>query len=215
MTIKISPSIVSAPLLKLEAAIRALEAGGADMIHFDIEDGCFVPVMNLGVKTVSELRTITDLTFDVHLMMVNPEWIISELANCGVDRLSVHYEACAYPRRILKKIAGHGLTAGLAFNPKTPLPDLNFCFPYLSYVVLLTTEPEGGSDEYLPSVLGKVRQNKPAYQTLEWVIDGGVNLDNILEVCQAGADVVVSGRGVFGNTRIKENIKAMKNKCRS
>ena len=211
--IKISPSLVSAPFLRLDQAIHDLEAADADMVHFDIEDGCFVPVMNLGLKSIRELRPLTKLPFDVHLMMVNPEWIIPVLADYGVDRLSVHYEACPYPRRILKLIARHGMQAGLAFNPKTPIPDLNFCLPYLSFVVLLTTEPEEWSGEYLPSVLNKVRKNKEKYKNVEWVVDGGVNFDNIQDIYSAGADVVVSGRTIFEDGKIVENIKELKEKC--
>jgi ribulose-phosphate 3-epimerase len=211
--IKISPSLVSAPFLSLDQAIRELESAGADMVHFDIEDGYFVPVMNLGLKSIRELRPLTELPFDVHLMMMNPEWIIPVLAEYGVNRLSVHYEACPYPRRILKKIASYGMQAGLAFNPKTPLPDLNFCLPYLSFIVLLTTEPEDWSGEYLPSVLDKMRINKEKYGNVEWVIDGGVNFENIREIYTAGADVVVSGRTVFEDGKINENVQGLKEKC--
>jgi ribulose-phosphate 3-epimerase len=211
--IKISPSLVSAPFLSLDQAIRDLESAGADMVHFDIEDGYFVPVMNLGLKSIRELRPLTELPFDVHLMMMNPEWIIPVLSDYGVNRLSVHYEACPYPRRILKKIASYGMQAGLAFNPKTPLPDLNFCLPYLSFIVLLTTEPEDWSGEYLPSVLDKMRINKDKFENVEWVIDGGVNFNNIREIYIAGANVVVSGRAVFEDGKIIENVQGLKEKC--
>jgi ribulose-phosphate 3-epimerase len=211
--IKISPSLVSAPFLSLDQAIRDLESAGADMVHFDIEDGYFVPVMNLGLKSIRELRPLTELPFDVHLMMMNPEWIIPVLSDYGVNRLSVHYEACPYPRRILKKIASYGMQAGLAFNPKTPLPDLNFCLPYLSFIVLLTTEPEDWSGEYLPSVLDKMRINKDKYENVEWVIDGGVNFNNIREIYTAGANMVVSGRAVFEDGKIIENVQGLKEKC--
>lgn len=213
--IKISPSIVSASFIQIEHVIHDLESAGVDMVHFDIEDGTFVPVMNLGVKSIQEFRPLTKLPFDVHLMMINPEWIIPEMARLGVNRLSVHFEACAYPRRTLKKIADHGMKAGLAFNPKTSIPDLRFCMPYLSFILLLTTEPEDWSGDYLPSVLDKLRHNKDRYQGLEWVVDGGVNLQNIQEVWLAGADVIVSGRTVFNQGKIKENIQAMKNKCQT
>ena len=211
--IKISPSLVSAPFLKLDQAIHELETAGADMVHFDIEDGCFVPVMNLGLKSIRELRPLTKLPFDVHLMIVNPEWIIPVLAEYGVNRLSIHYEACPYPRRTLKKIVSHGMQAGLAFNPKTSLPDLNFCLPYLSFIVLLTTEPEEWSGEYLPSVLNKMRKNKKKYKNVDWVVDGGVNFDNIREIYSAGADVIVSGRTIFGDGKIVKNIQELKEKC--
>jgi len=213
--IKISPSIVSASFLQIEQVMGDLESAGADMVHFDIEDGTFVPVMNLGVKSIQEFRALTELPFDVHLMIINPEWIIPEMAKRGVNRLSIHFEACAYPRRTLKKIVDHGMSAGLAFNPKTPIPDLRFCLPYLSFILLLTTEPEDWSGEYLPSVLDKLQKNKSQYGNLEWVVDGGVNLENIREVWLAGADVIVSGRTVFDQGKIKENIQAMKNNCRN
>ena len=137
--IKIAPSIVSVPIFSIETVIQELNIAGADMIHFDVEDGCFVPAMNLGVKIIKDLRHLTDLPFDVHLMMVHPEWIIPIMADYGVNRLSVHYEACPYPRRTLKIIDDYGMKAGIAFNPKTSIPDLRFCLPYLSIVVLLTT----------------------------------------------------------------------------
>ncbi len=211
--IKIAPSIVSAPLLTIGSVIKELEIAGADFIHFDIEDGYFVPVMNLGAKMIKDLRHLTNLPFDVHLMMAQPEWIIPVMADYGVDRLSVHYEACPYPRRTLKKICDHGMQAGLAFNPATPIPDLHFCLPYLSFVVLLTTEPEDWSGDYLPSVLEKMRESKSKYKHLEWVVDGGVSSENIHQVWSAGANTVVSGRAVFENNAIKENIIAMKEKC--
>lgn len=208
--VKISSSIVSASYLNLPQVVRDLEAGGADMLHFDIEDGYFVPVMNIGPKVIRELRPLSDLLFDVHLMMVQPEWIIPTMREMGVDRLSVHFEACPYPRRTLKMISEAGMIAGLAFNPKTPLPDLNFCLPYLSFILLLTTEPEEWSGEYLPSVLEKLRQNKAAYPGMEWSVDGGVNRETISEVCEAGADIVVSGRGVFENNSVQDNLRALK-----
>lgn len=208
--IKISTSIVSVSVLEIADVIRELEVAGADMIHFDIEDGVFVPVMNLGPNLIKDLRPITRLPFDVHLMMENPEWIIPIIADYGANNLSVHFEACPYPRRVLKKIHEHGMRAGLAFNPKTEIPDLNFCLPYLSFIVLLTTEPEDISGEYLPSVLEKLRMNKDKYPSLDWVVDGAVNRNNIKEITQSGAAMVVSGRAVFENYAIQKNIKELR-----
>jgi ribulose-phosphate 3-epimerase len=210
--IRISPSIVSAPMNCLQATLSLLEVSGADMLHFDLEDGSFVPVMNLGTKIIAGLRPLTQLPFDVHLMMVNPEWLIPELAQMGVQRVSVHYEACEYPRRTLGLIHQHGMEAGLAFNPKTQIPQLDFCRPFLSFMVVLTTEPEATDCSYLPGVLDKVRVGKerPDLQGIEWVVDGGVSAENAAEIARAGADVLVVGRGVFQNGEVGENIRAIR-----
>jgi ribulose-phosphate 3-epimerase len=210
--IRIAPSLVSASLLRLEETVVMLEENGADILHFDIEDGSFVPVMNLGTRIIQDLRPITPLPFDVHLMMVNPEWLISELADFGVQSVSVHIEACPYPRRTLGLIAECGMKAGLAFNPKTDIPGLAYCHPFLSYILLLTTEPETKTCSYLPSVLEKLRSGKlrSDLADLDWYVDGGITSDNAREVREAGADVIISGRGVFQEGRIRENIRKLK-----
>lgn len=213
--VKIAPSIASGPLTNLEATLHELELAGADLIHFDIEDGSFVPVMNLGVKIVKELRPLTKLPFDVHLMMVNPEWLIPELAGMGADRVSVHYEACPYPRRTLGLIAQAGMRAGLAFNPATPIPPLDFCLPDLAFVVVLSTEPEAGDCPFLPAALTKVTEGKrqPGLEKLEWVLDGGITAGNVKKAVDAGAETVVVGRGVFGSGQYRENMLKIKQAC--
>lgn len=180
------------------------------MLHFDVEDGVFVPVMTLGTKIVKDLRPLTDLPFDVHLMMVNPEWIVPQLVTDGADRITVHYEACPYPRRTLGWIVEHGAQAGLAFNPATPLPDLAYLKPYLSIINILTTEPETAGAPFLPSVLDKVRRGKQAMPDVEWIVDGGVAVDNVQSVGEAGADTVVVGRFVFAGTDPSANVRALR-----
>ena len=215
--IKIAPSIASGPLTNLKATISELEKAGATHIHFDIEDGSFVPVMNIGVKVIGELRPLSRLPFDVHLMMVNPEWLIPDLARMGADLVSVHYEACPYPRRTLRLITEHGMSAGLAFNPTTPIPDLNFCLPYLSFIVILTTEPEIGDCPFLPATLEKINEGKsrPEFKEISWVADGGISVDNAKQVAEAGADMMVIGRGIFKEGKISNNIQDIKNAVNS
>lgn len=210
--VKIAPSLVSAPMTHLAEMVKNLESAGADYLHFDIEDGAFVPEMSLGIKIIRELRSLTDLPFDVHLMMNNPEWLIPRLAEYGADMVSVHFEACAYPRRTLGIIHQNGMRAGLAFNPKTPLPNLVHYQPFLSFVLILTTEPESESCTYLPSVLQKVAEGKKqkGLQRIVWEVDGGITAENIQDAIKAGADIVVSGRGVFRDNKYFENIKKMK-----
>lgn len=190
-----------------------LETAGADFIHFDIEDGSFVPVMTLGTKMISDLRRFTKLPFDVHLMIENPEWILADIVRYGANRVSVHYEACPYPRRVLRQIVSLGAKAGVAFNPVTPIPDLAYLLPYLSFIVILTTEPEIPDCPFLPEVLDKIRVGKQSkgLERVEWVVDGGLNADNLRQVIVAGADTVVIGRAVFKDSKILENMAALRN----
>jgi ribulose-phosphate 3-epimerase len=211
-TVLISPSLASAPMDQLGQTVIDLEKAGADYIHFDIEDGSFVPVMNLGIKLIPDLRRWTRLPFDVHLMMVNPEWVLPEIINSGANRVSVHYEACPYPRRVLRQISSLGAKAGIAFNPATPLPDLSYLLPYLSFVVILTTEPENQDCPFLPEVLEKVRTGRQSssMEQVEWVVDGAVSPQNLPGIVAAGASTVVVGRSVFQNGKIKENLAALR-----
>ena len=197
---------------RLGQVILELEKAGADSIHFDIEDGSFVPVMTLGTRIIRDLRPLTRLPFDVHLMMVTPEWILPELVAHGVNRISVHYEACPYPRRVLRQIVSMGAQAGIAFNPATPLPDLAYLSPYLSFVVILTTEPEIPDCPFLPKVLEKVREGRQVQgqERIEWVVDGGVTAENLSHIVEAGANTVVVGRAVFIEGKIFENMAALR-----
>jgi ribulose-phosphate 3-epimerase len=208
---RIAPSLAASSQLNLKLTIEELEKAGADIIHFDIEDGNFLPVMTLGVRIVKDLRPLTNLPFDIHLMMNTPEWLIPDLKEMGADMVSVHYEACPYPRRTLGLIHQAGMLAGLAFNPATPLPSLKHYLPFLSYVLILTTEPEARVCSYLPSVLDKVVQGKkqPGLEKVQWEVDGGFTLDNIIDAKRSGADIVVAGRGVFVDNQIRLNMKKL------
>jgi len=215
-TVSISPSLAAAPMDRLGQVVRELEVAGADMIHFDVEDGSFAPVMTLGTKLIGDLRPLSRLPFDVHLMMVNPEWIIPQLVRDGANRIAVHYEACPYPRRTLRLIAGAGALAGLAFNPATPVPHLEYLRPYLGFVLILTSEPELPDAAYLADGLRKLRQARmlPGLEGLEWVVDGGLNAANLSEAGEAGADTVVIGRAVFQGGQIAANLARLRGALR-
>ena len=204
--VKIAPSLVATSILDLPRTIKRLEAVNTDYLHFDIEDGSFVREMNLGIKIIKDVRKFTSLPFDVHLMMVDPEWIIPELANIGIDLLSFHFEATRYPRRVLRIITEAGMRAGLAFNPKTCIPDLNLFSPYLYFVNILTTEPELGGGVLLSDALEKVTFIKENFKYIICEVDGGITSDNYQMVRDSGADIIVSGRGIFSNADFEENI---------
>jgi ribulose-phosphate 3-epimerase len=210
---RIAPSLAASSQQNLKLTIETLLKAGADIIHFDIEDGNFAPVMTLGVRMIKDLRPLTNLPFDVHLMMNSPEWIIPELKTMGADMVSVHFEACPYPRRTLGIIHRAGMLAGLAFNPATPIPALKAYLPFLSYVLILTTEPEVEISTYLPSVLDKVVEGKKqiGLENVKWEVDGGFTLENIRDAKRAGADIIVSGRGVFADNQIELNLKNLRN----
>ena len=210
--LRVSASLASAPLDRLGDVVDELEAAGVDMIHFDVEDGSFVPVMTLGTKIIGDLRPRTKLPFDVHLMMVQPEWIIPQLVDLGADRVAVHFEACPYPKRTLGMIAGAGAVAGLAFNPATPIPDLRYLAPDLSFVIVLTTEPEMTDPAFIPSALTKLAPGdaRQVPGGVEWVVDGGVTPANADTIRTSGADTVVVGRSLFQGGSLSANLQALR-----
>lgn len=212
MNVKIAPSLAAAPLDRLGEVVLELDRAGADYIHFDIEDGSFVPVMTLGTKIIPDLRRYTKLPFDVHLMMHNPEWILASLVEQGADRITVHLEACPYPRRTLGLIHKLGAVPGIALNPITPLTNLIYLAPYLQFVILLSTEPEDADCPFLPEILKKLHSGKYmlGMDHLEWVVDGGIGPDNLADVVAAGADTVVVGRSTFRGDDIPGNIRQMR-----
>lgn len=210
----IAPSLAAVPMAHLADTVAKLEQAGVDMLHFDLEDGHFVPVMTLGTRLIGELRPLTQLPFDVHLMVSNPESIIPEVARLGANSIACHYEATPYPRRTLRQIKRLGKKAGLAFNPKTLLPDLDYLLACLDYVVVLTTEPEFPDCPFLPAVLSKVQAIAAFAQVrrpqLDIMVDGGIDASNAAIAVAAGATTLVSGRGIFYQDRIMENVQRLR-----
>jgi ribulose-phosphate 3-epimerase len=209
-TIKILPSLVSAPFGNLSEVISELEELRADGLHFDIEDGHFVPLMSLGTKIIGELRPISEIPFDIHLMVNKPEYFIPMISELGVDSITVHYEACEYPRRVLRMIKTLDKKSGLALNAKTPIPDLAYLLPYLNMINIQTTEPEIPDAPFIEQSYAKIRQASELVSNFEVdidiVADGGLNQSNIPNVIDAGADVLVIGRGIFKYGNVKDDI---------
>ncbi len=209
---QLSVSMASAPMASLANVITSLEAAGVDAIHFDVEDGSFVPMLTLGTRIIEELRPLTSLPFDVHLSMHNPEWIIPDIVAMGADWISVHYEACPCPHRTLSMIRQLNKRAGLAINPGTSLPDLRYLSPVLDQVVVLTTEPEYPDADFLSEVLGKIQRGRTMLEgvAIDWVADGGITTNNASLAVAAGATILVAGRSAFRNGAIVENVAELR-----
>jgi ribulose-phosphate 3-epimerase len=209
--VRFAASLASAPMTCLREVVEQLQAAGADMLHFDIEDGTFIPMMTLGTRIIGELRPLSPLPFDVHLAVKNPEWMIPQVISLGANWVSVHWEACPYPHRTLGMIRDQGGRAGLAFNPGTPLPDLRYLKSVVDFVLLLSTEPEYPDAGFLPEVLAKIRTGRTMLsEGIDWVVDGGIQPDNVGRVARAGASIVVAGRSIFQNGEVSDNLAALR-----
>lgn len=194
----VAASIAAAPLLALGDELERLRSAGVDSIHIDIEDGVFVPEMNLGLRVLEEVVRWGRLPVDVHLMVTDPERLLRRLGALNVSSIAIHAEAVAYPRRVLRMITEMGCAAGLAFNPATSPQNLEYLAPFLEHVLLLTSEPESGGAEFLDAVAAMCAELVPRAAVLgaRVVVDGGVRQDNAAPLRESGVHTVVVGRAL-------------------
>lgn len=220
--IKIAPSILSADFSKMGEAIASIEAAGADLIHCDVMDGSFVEPITFGGQMVKNIRPLTKLPLDVHLMIEHPKTQIKFFAEAGADIITVHYEACnktspTYLRETLELIKSYGIKCGAVVNPDVEVDKIFDVFPLCDMVLLMSVFPGYGGQKFIESVLDKVRKAR-AYATeigkpdLDIEIDGGVGISNVGKIKAAGANVLVAGSAVFGATDMKGAISDLKNK---
>jgi ribulose-phosphate 3-epimerase len=200
--IELAPSILSADFSHLAEQVEAAAAGGGSVIHVDVMDGHFVPNITLGPPVVKSLRKTTDLPLDCHLMIENPDQFIPEFAEAGADWISVHQEACRHLNRTLQLIRDHGAKAGVVINPATPVDTLSEVLDIVDYVLVMSVNPGFGGQKFIPGAVHKIRklaelrrQRGLGYRI---EVDGGVALDTVTEVVQAGAEILVAGNAVFG-----------------
>ncbi|MDE3111011.1 MAG: ribulose-phosphate 3-epimerase [Acidobacteriota bacterium] len=199
--IEIAPSILSADFSRLGEEIRAVEQGGASVIHVDVMDGQFVPNITIGIPVVASLRKATRLPLDVHLMIDRPERYVQEFVRAGADRVLVHQEATPHLDRALSMIREAGAQAGAVINPSTPVVTLSDVLDKVDTVLVMSVNPGFGGQKFIPIAFSKIRQ------LAEWrarynadyriAVDGGVDLDNIAQLAQAGANTFVAGTSVF------------------
>jgi ribulose-phosphate 3-epimerase len=211
---KIAPSILSADFSKLGEEILAVEAAGADLIHIDVMDGHFVPNITIGPGPLKSLRKITKLPFDVHLMIENPELYIDSFANAGSDVITVHVEAVRNLHMAITQIKEKGIKAGVSLNPATPLVLIEPILSDVDVLLIMTVNPGFGGQKFINSVLPKIQKAREMVKSISphvfIEVDGGVTLDNIKAIAEAGADIIVAGSSVFGSGNYGQTIKEMK-----
>jgi ribulose-phosphate 3-epimerase len=199
--IEIAPSILAADFASLGEQIRAVERGGARMLHVDVMDGHFVPNISIGVPVVESLRKATQLTLDVHLMIENPGQYVEAFAQAGADMISVHQEATPHLDRVLHLIREHGREAGAVINPATPVAMLSEVLGKVDFVLVMSVNPGFGGQKFIPEALEKIRQLKALRerynQTFRIEVDGGIGPENVVDAVQAGAEILVAGTSIF------------------
>ena len=209
--LKLAPSILAADFSRLGDDIKAVADAGAHYIHIDVMDGAFVPSISFGMPVIESIRKVTNTEFDVHLMVQEPVRYIADFVNAGADMITVHAEACTHLDSTLMKIKSYGKKAGVVLNPATPLTALEYVLDKVDMVLLMTVNPGFGGQKYIPQMTRKVTKLRRMIDdrrlNVDIEVDGGIALDNVREVMEAGANVFVAGSSVFrGNAA--ENVKA-------
>ena len=221
MNIKIAPSILSADFSELGAAVKKLEKSGADLIHCDVMDGSFVEPITFGAQAVKNIRPLTKLPLDVHLMIEHPKTQIKFFAEAGADIITVHYEACqkiskTYLRETLELIKSYGVKCGAVVNPDVPVENIFPVFPLCDMVLLMSVFPGYGGQKYIGEVTEKITKAREYARSIgkgemDIEVDGGVTEENCKKIIAAGANVLVAGNTIFKSSDMSATINQLKN----
>jgi ribulose-phosphate 3-epimerase len=217
--IELAPSILASDFAHLADQVERATAGGAAVVHVDIMDGHFVPNLTMGPPLVKSLRQATRLPLDCHLMIDNPDQFIPEFAEAGADWISVHQEACPHLNRTLHLIKQHNCRAGVVINPATPVDTLCEVLDIVDYVLVMSVNPGFGGQKFIPGTMHKMRRlseirSERGYQ-YRIEVDGGIAMETVTQVVQAGAEILVAGNAVFGKGDAKANAEALLEAARS
>lgn len=213
MEIVLSPSILAADFGCLASQVKEAEEAGAKYMHLDVMDGIFVPNISFGLPVIEALRKYTDVVFDVHLMITEPERYIERFIDAGADIVTFHLEATDKPRECIELIRSRGKKVGIAISPKTSAQEL---YPYIDeidMILCMTVEPGYGGQKYMPEIETKIKQLRLVSRNdVDIEVDGGIGAANIMAPINAGANVIVAGTAVFGGN-ITDNVKEILQKC--
>lgn len=208
--IQLAPSILSADFSRLGESVRTIEEAGADIIHVDVMDGHFVPNISFGSAVMKSLCGKTHMPFDVHLMIEEPDKYIEDFVTEDTEYITVHQEACPHLNRTLQHIKAAGVKAGVALNPATSLSVLDYCIEDADMVLIMSVNPGFGGQKFIPSALEKIKAlddiKKARGLDFKIEVDGGINLDNVKAVTDAGVEIVVAGSSVFGAENIGSRV---------
>lgn len=212
--IKIAPSILSADFARLKDEIQAVEARGADWLHVDVMDGHYVPNITIGPIVVESIRKVTRMPLDVHLMITDPDKYAPEFIKAGADWISIHPETPSDPQATLQKIRELGAKPSVAVNPDVPIEKIERCFGWVEMILMMTVFPGFGGQAFIADVLPKIADLRTIIDKRKLPIlieaDGGIKADNIARVVGAGAEIIVSGSGIFKSHDYGETIRRMR-----
>ena len=206
----LSPSILSADFANLGEGVERAAKAGAEYIHIDVMDGAFVPNISFGMPVIKAIRPLTDKVFDVHLMFEEPVRYIQEFVDAGADMITVHVEACKHLHRTVQAIKSYGIKAGVVLNPATSLSTIEEILPEVDMVLLMSVNPGFGGQKYIETTTDKIRRLRQMINdrnlNVDIEVDGGVTLDNVDMLIEAGANILVAGSAVYKGS-IEDNVK--------
>ncbi|MBU2222058.1 MAG: ribulose-phosphate 3-epimerase [Candidatus Omnitrophica bacterium] len=211
MKIQIAPSILSADFSCLRDEIRKVAIAGADMLHIDVMDGHFVPNITIGPAVVKDIRKVTKLPLDVHLMIENPQDYVDSFVKAGADMITFHIETISDPklRALSSKLKAKGIKVGISLNPPTPLAKVKSVLKFVDFVLVMSVNPGFGGQEFIPSAIPKIKKLRAIFKG-DIAVDGGINEVNAGKVIQAGANILAAGSYIFKSNNCKEAIRRLR-----